>query len=80
MLYRIKHLVEITPITTPYGMPDDSKNGFLKENGEFISYNYLEGHRLQLEEAEQKVDELKKNSVDGGTLKTRLRQNYYGRW
>jgi len=60
-------------------MPDDPKYGFLKENGEFVSYNSLDG-QLQLEEAEGKIEELKKKSVDGPTLKTRLRNTYYQRW
>merc|ERR1711892_1465788 len=40
LLYKIKHIVQITPITFPQGMPEDfdpDKYGFkLKENGEFI--------------------------------------------
>jgi len=79
-LYRVKHLVEITPISTPQGMPDDPKYGFLKENGEFISYSCIEGHALPLEQAEQKLEDLKKISVDGETLKTRLRLKWYSRW
>jgi len=40
LLYRIKHLVKITPVTFPQGMPEDfdpDKYGYkLKQNGEFI--------------------------------------------
>lgn len=61
-------------------MPDDPKHAFVKENGEFIAYNCIEGHQLQLEEAEGKVDELKKKNVDGETLKNRLRHRWYSRW
>jgi len=79
-LYKIKHLIEIKPITFKYGFPQDPKQGFLKENGEVISYNLLESDKIELEEAEKQIDDLKKRSVDGPTLKHRLRRNWFSRW
>ncbi|XP_037929245.1 39S ribosomal protein L30, mitochondrial-like [Teleopsis dalmanni] len=37
-LWKIKHLIKVTPITFPYGEPteDDTKHTYLKENGECI--------------------------------------------
>ena len=43
-LWKIKHLVKISPITFPNGFPDenDLNGSFLKENGEFwITKRYV---------------------------------------
>lgn len=80
-LYKIKHLIEITPISMPYGMPENAENGFLKENGEFVACNSLqEGNQLQLEESKVEKENLMKKSVDGETLKKRLHLNWYQRY
>jgi len=80
-LYRVKHLVEITPITTPQGLPDSPENGFLKENGEFVAYNLLKEHgSLSLEEAEKVQEEHLKNNIDIATVRQRLHERWYSRW
>jgi hypothetical protein len=37
-LHKIKHLIKITPIRTPWGLPEegDLDSGYLKEDGEFV--------------------------------------------
>jgi hypothetical protein len=45
ILFKIKHIVEITPVTFPNGIPDDfdpDKHGYkLKPNGEFVVHSSL---------------------------------------
>jgi len=80
-LYKVKHLIEIIPITTPYGMPDKPENGFLKENGEFVAHNLLKEHNgMSLEEAEKLVEEHYKHEMDTLTLRRRLHERWYSRY
>lgn len=81
MLYKVKHLIEITPITLPDVMPEDKKNGFLKENGEFVTYNKLATHGdIGLTEVEADVEEVRRKNVDKVTMKRRLNLKWYDRW
>lgn len=79
-LYKVKHLVEITPVTTPYGMPDKPENGFLKENGEFISYNPVSLHGVTLEDAELQLEDYEAKYLDQRTLKSRLHKRWHLRY
>jgi len=81
MLYKIKHLIEITPITLPDGLPDDPSKAFLKENGELVVYNKLSTHGdVELKDVEPDVWALRKRSIDTLTMKKRLNLNWYRRW
>ena len=80
-LYKVKHLVEITPITFPNGIPSDPKDGFLKENGEFIVYDKLKPVGADsIEQVQKDVDAIRKRDVDGATLKKRLSLQWQSRW
>ncbi|XP_014281651.1 large ribosomal subunit protein uL30m [Halyomorpha halys] len=54
MLYNVKHLIKVTPIRTPDGLPenDDLGSGYLKPNGEFVVSKRLspDPERLRLTE------------------------------
>jgi len=80
VLYRIKHMIEIKPITFPHGMPTDPSQGFLKENGEYISYNKLDSPGINVEQGEKDIQELRRVNLDSDTLKIRLNLNWYSRW
>ncbi|ODM89437.1 39S ribosomal protein L30, mitochondrial [Orchesella cincta] len=79
-LYKVKHLVQITPITMPQGMPEDPEHAFLKENGEFIGYNLLSHHDIKLDDAKKGIVAQREKFMDGETLKTRLRTQWYSRY
>lgn len=36
MLWKVKHIVKITPITFPYGMPKEGDQGYLNDDGQYI--------------------------------------------
>lgn len=77
----MKHLVEISPITMPYGMPDKPEHGFLKENGEFISYSPISLHGgLTLEDAELQLEDYETKHMDVKTLKQRLHKRWNTRY
>lgn len=80
LLYKVKHLVEITPITMPQGMPDDPEHAFLKQNGEFIGYNLLSHHDITLDDATNAEKDRRKKYMDGLTLKERLNRRWYSRF
>lgn len=77
MLYKVKHLIEMQPITFPHGKPQDVNNGYLDDYGRFISYNLLP---TDLDKAQADVKQLMEKAVDGETLKYRLRYRWLQRW
>ncbi|CAG9110173.1 hypothetical protein JYU34_010897 [Plutella xylostella] len=68
-LWKIKHLIKVTPITFPYGEPskDDIKHTLLKENGECIVIKQLEPNPKAIE-ALDKFDSNPKK-MDSTTIK-----------
>lgn len=54
MLWKVKHLVKITPLRIPKDLPDDvdPRSCFLKENGEFIYSPHLHVSEAALKEDE----------------------------
>lgn len=83
VLYKVKHLVEIKPITFPNGFPKDANSGFLKENGEFITYSDIgtgSKSQEQLETEEKLLDSYKNKLLDRPTLRERLHQKWYSRY
>jgi len=87
-MWKVKHLIEVTPITMPYGLPDKAENGYLKENGEFVAINEIKSTQaaeefpeiLQIEEAKKTYDNMFKKIPDGMTLKNRLYNNWHHHW
>jgi len=77
----VKHLIEITPITSPNGMPSDPTNAFLKENGEFIAYDKLAPSGAEsLDQIQEDVEALRRRDLGGDMLKKRLSLQWYSRW
>ncbi|KPI95484.1 39S ribosomal protein L30, mitochondrial [Papilio xuthus] len=80
-LWKIKHLIKLTPITFPYGEPseEDINHTILKENGQCIVTKTLAPHPTQIE-ALEKFDN-NKNKMDSTTIKKDSRykwNNAYG--
>jgi len=76
-LYRIKHLVEIKPITFPNGFPTDTTSGFLDHHGRYVNYKLLD---VSPEDAQKSLEKLGKKKVDGITMRNRLRLRWQQRW
>ncbi|XP_044731082.1 39S ribosomal protein L30, mitochondrial [Chrysoperla carnea] len=79
-LWRVKHLVEIKPITFPNGEPteNDINCSYLKENGELIISKSLEVSKERLEATEKfKNDPVK---LDGNTLRVQSRKKWLSGW
>ncbi|CAG9575573.1 unnamed protein product [Danaus chrysippus] len=76
-LWKVKHLIKVTPITFPYGEPkeEDIKYTKLRENGECIVTKSLQPNEKQLEALESFEKNPKK--MDSETIKrdTRLKWN-----
>jgi len=86
-MWKVKHLIEVTPITLPYGLPDKAENGYLKENGEFVAVNEIGSPQaeefpevLQIEEAKKTYNDMLKSVPDGSTLKARLYKSWHHHW
>lgn len=79
-LWRVKHLVEIKPITFPNGEPteNDINCSYLKENGELIISKSIEVTKERLEATEKfKNDPVK---LDGNTLRVQSRKKWLSGW
>ncbi|KOB74229.1 Mitochondrial ribosomal protein L30 [Operophtera brumata] len=80
LLWKVKHLVKITPIVFPYGEPtkDDIKYTVLRENGECLVVKKLEPQEMQIEALDQFDADAKK--MDSTTIKkdSRLKWNTTG--
>ncbi|KRT79492.1 hypothetical protein AMK59_6578 [Oryctes borbonicus] len=77
-LWRIKHLIKITPITFPHGFPQDINGTFLKENGELIVKKTVEATDTLLLEREKINKDVKR--LDGDTLRRALRKKWLDGW
>ncbi|XP_049794796.1 39S ribosomal protein L30, mitochondrial [Schistocerca nitens] len=79
-LWQVKHLVKITPITCPNGLPSDGdySGTYLKENGEFIVTPKLKVPQEQ--ETALEVFQSKKDRLDGETLRKHLRLKWLNAW
>lgn len=69
MLWKVKHLIKITPIVFPYGEPtqNDVNHMFLKENGDCIVAKEIKVDDARLAATEQ--FEQKSTRLDGETLR-----------
>lgn len=76
-LWKVKHLIKITPIQFPYGEPtkDDINYTILKENGQCIVMKKLEPQHSQIEALDEFDTDKKK--MDSTTIKrdSRLKWN-----
>lgn len=79
-LWKIKHLVKITPITFPYGEPTeaDVNHTFLKENGECIVTKQIEVSPERIEVTEN--FENRTSRMDGQTLRKDSRLKWLNNW
>lgn len=75
-LWKIKHLIKVTPIQFPYGEPtkDDINYTILKENGQCWVTKKLMPKQEQIEALEQ--FENSKNKMDSDTLKRDSRHRW----
>nr|CAG4638776.1 EOG090X0EYV [Cyclestheria hislopi] len=78
-LWKVKHLVRITPITFPNGLPEDNPNCYqLKENGEVVYIPSLKSDIQTSEiEAMKPADEKR---MGGETLAKHLRLKWIKPW
>ncbi|XP_044763668.1 39S ribosomal protein L30, mitochondrial [Coccinella septempunctata] len=75
-LWKIKHLIEIKPVTFPNGFPTDVNGTYLKENGELIvSHNVSEDKQLLSQKFKEDVKRL-----DGNTLRRNSRSKWLSGW
>lgn len=76
LLWKVKHLVSVEPITFPYGEPseEDIKHTKLKENGECIVHKKIGIDERCVEEAESFINDPKKLDQDT------LRKEALNRW
>lgn len=77
-LWKVKHLIKITPITFPNGFPDDINGTFLKENGEFLVTKRLVPNAERLEKTEAFRKDPKR--IDGDTLRRDSRKKWLLGW
>lgn len=79
-LWKIKHLIKVTPITFPYGEPtaDDIKHTILKENGECLVTKDIGPVEIRLE-ARTNFDEHPKR-LDTELLRKDLRLKWLNPW
>ncbi|XP_053951586.1 39S ribosomal protein L30, mitochondrial [Anastrepha ludens] len=80
MLWKIKHLIKVTPVTFPYGEPtaNDLKHTILKENGECIVTKEIGPVVQRLEAAE--AFETDPNRLDTDLLKRDARMKWLNPW
>ncbi|XP_045466301.1 39S ribosomal protein L30, mitochondrial [Harmonia axyridis] len=75
-LWKIKHLVQIKPITFPNGFPEDINGTYLKENGELVVKHSISEEKQVLSETLRK--DVKR--LDGDTLRRNSRQKWLTGW
>lgn len=75
-LWKIKHLIKVTPITFPYGEPteEDIKYTILKENGQCIVTKTLQPELQKIEALEKFENDPKK--MDSTTIKKDSRHKW----
>lgn len=75
-LWKIKHLVQIKPVTFPNGFPTDVNGTYLKENGELVVSQNVSEHKEILSK-EFKADN---GRLDGNTLRRHSRMKWLSGW
>lgn len=79
-LWKIKHLVKVTPIQFPHGEPTsaDINHTFLKENGDCIVIKNIDELSKRLEATEKFQSDNKQ--LDSDTLKKDSRLKWLNHW
>lgn len=77
-LWRVKHLIKITPITFPDGFPKDNQGTYLKENGELEVKKRLIASDLALKKSEEFREDPRR--MDGKTKAEFLRRKWLAEW
>lgn len=79
-LWKIKHLIKITPITFPHGEPseEDINHTFLKENGECFVIKNIDTLNKRLEATEE--FEKKEKLLNGEDLRKDSRLKWLNNW
>lgn len=73
MLWKIKHLIKVTPIEMPDKLPDiDTISTYLHENGKLMIFPKLDEKRYKA--TEEFLNDPKR--MDGDTLQQKLRQKW----
>lgn len=78
MLWRVKHVVKISPITFPDGFPKDNRGTYLKDNGELVVKKAL----VPCESSLEKTTVFRKDEkrLDGATLKRDSELKWLSGW
>lgn len=79
-LWKIKHLIRITPITFPYGEPseEDIQYTYLKSNGECIVAKEIKVEEERIQATEKFIE--KPTRLDSDTLKRDTRMKWLNPW
>lgn len=77
-LWRVKHLVEIQPVTFPNGFPKDNRGTYLKENGELLVKKELAVCESSLAKTDNFMKDPKR--LDGATLKRNSELKWLSGW
>lgn len=79
-LWKIKHLLKVTPITYPHGEPslNDVNHTFLKENGECIVTKEIKVDEKRLDDANKFLEDPAR--MDGDTLRKNSRLKWLNPW
>lgn len=78
LLWKIKHLIQIKPVTFPNGFPQNVNGTYLKENGEMIVKKEIIPEERKLIATDNfKTDPRK---LDGDTLRRYLRKKWLDGW
>ncbi|KAL3270694.1 hypothetical protein HHI36_021222 [Cryptolaemus montrouzieri] len=75
-LWKIKHLIQIKPVTFPNGFPEDTNGTYLEENGELVIIQKISSEKMQLAEQFQK----NVGKMDGDTLRRDSRKKWLSGW
>lgn len=80
-LWKIKHLIEIKPISFPNGMPTENSITQLKENGE-LEIKHLNAAKRVDEDKIKALDSFKSDEkrLDGDTLRRLSRKQWLSGW
>lgn len=77
-LWKIKHLIKVTPIHFPNGEPtsDDLNHTFLKENGDCVVIKNIDSFNQRVEASEKKNE----NELDIDTMRKESRLRWVNGW
>lgn len=77
-LWKVKHLIKVTPITFPDGFPKDCRSTYLKENGELLVKKELIPSEADVKVANEFSHNPKR--LDGETLRKDSRLKWLSGW